>query len=82
MRFRGPFAAMVDRLWTFHSRRHLIPLLAFDLERVDGTERDPICNLLATGTSREAVAAVLHALSEAGFDLGAVGIGQPARRAG
>ncbi|HYL29329.1 MAG TPA: hypothetical protein VEU27_05325 [Gemmatimonadales bacterium] len=82
VRFRGPFAAMVERLWTFHSRRQLVPLLAFDLERVDAAERDPICNLLATGTSREAVTAILDALGEAGFDLGAVGIRQPARRAG
>ena len=45
-------------------------------------ERDPICNLLATGKSREAVTAILDALGEVGFDLGAVGIRQPARRAG
>ncbi len=82
VRFRGSFAAMVDRLWTFHSRRQLVPLLAFDLERADPAEPDPVCNFLAVGSNRKAVDAVLAALCEAGFELNAVAATQPARRAG
>lgn len=80
--FRGSFAAMVDRLWAFHSRRQLVPLLAFDLPRADPAERDPVCTLLAVGRSRDAVHAVLAGLASAGFELGALADRRPARRAG
>jgi hypothetical protein len=82
VRFRGPFATMVDRLRAFHARRALVPLLAFDLERAEPAERDPVCNVLAVGSSRKAVAAVLAALGDAGFELSSVSAAQPARRAG
>lgn len=82
VRFRGPFAAMLDRLRAFHARRALVPLLAFDLERADPAERDPVCHLLAVGRSRAAVGAVLAGLAEAGFELTPAAGERPVRRAG
>jgi len=70
IRFRGTFGAMLEQLWAFHSRRELVPLLAFDMERVGTAETSPVCNLLVTGSKPEAVGSVLDDLRQAGFEVG------------
>jgi hypothetical protein len=64
--FGGTFAAIIERLWAFHLRRELLPLLAFDMAQHVSDPR-PRCNLLVAGSTPEAVGATLGELRRVGF---------------
>jgi hypothetical protein len=64
--FGGTFEAMVERLWVFHLRRELLPLLAFDMAQ-DAIDPRPRCNFLVAGGTPEDVGATLTELRRVGF---------------
>lgn len=67
--FDGTFDEMVEQLWTFNRRRKLVPSLAFDSVRLGHADARPVCNVLLTGVSAEAVGGVVEELEEAGFGM-------------
>jgi len=60
---------MVEQLWSFHGRRALIPLLAFDTEQLGTEDARPMCNVLVAGRTPDEVAAMLRELLLAGFEV-------------
>jgi hypothetical protein len=80
IKFEGSFAAMVDRLWSFHRRQELVPFLAFDTEQAGTEETKPICTVLVAGATPQAIQSVLVALREAGFDADVAPVREPVRR--
>ena len=69
--FTGSFDAMLDQLRAFHSRRELVPLLAFDTAQLGTADAKPLCNFLVAGRDVPGANATMANMRSAGFDFDA-----------